>query len=84
MDMRCRHPSVGIGSEMGVLPLGEDSMVRPAPSCRARARMLRYLIEVGQATGMLEGRFAKKRPEDLPTPVDPRAAGPEAAACVRR
>lgn len=24
-----------------------------------------YLIEVGQATGMLEGRFAKKRPEDL-------------------
>ena len=25
-----------------------------------------YLIEVGQATGMLEGRFAKKRPEDLP------------------
>ena len=25
-----------------------------------------YLIEVGQATGMLEGRFAEKRPEDLP------------------
>ena len=25
-----------------------------------------YLIEVGQATGMLEGEFAKKRPEDLP------------------
>jgi catechol 2,3-dioxygenase-like lactoylglutathione lyase family enzyme len=25
-----------------------------------------YLIEVGQATGMLEGRLAKKRPEDLP------------------
>jgi catechol 2,3-dioxygenase-like lactoylglutathione lyase family enzyme len=25
-----------------------------------------YLIEVGQATGMLEGKFAKKRPEDLP------------------
>jgi catechol 2,3-dioxygenase-like lactoylglutathione lyase family enzyme len=25
-----------------------------------------YLIEVGQATGMLEGRFARKRPEDLP------------------
>ncbi|MEO3761867.1 VOC family protein [Streptomyces sp. B8F3] len=25
-----------------------------------------YLIEVGQATGMLEGTFAKKRPEDLP------------------
>jgi catechol 2,3-dioxygenase-like lactoylglutathione lyase family enzyme len=25
-----------------------------------------YLIEVGQATGMLEGNFAKKRPEDLP------------------
>jgi hypothetical protein len=24
-----------------------------------------YLIEVGQATGMLEGKFAK-RPEDLP------------------
>src|SRR4051795_10122357 len=24
-----------------------------------------YLIEVGQATGMLEGKFAKKRPEDL-------------------
>jgi catechol 2,3-dioxygenase-like lactoylglutathione lyase family enzyme len=25
-----------------------------------------YLIEVGQATGMLEGRLAEKRPEDLP------------------
>ena len=25
-----------------------------------------YLIEVGQATGMLEGHFAKIRPEDLP------------------
>jgi catechol 2,3-dioxygenase-like lactoylglutathione lyase family enzyme len=25
-----------------------------------------YLIEVGQATGMLEGKLAKKRPEDLP------------------
>jgi hypothetical protein len=25
-----------------------------------------YLIEVGQATGMLEGKFARKRPEDLP------------------
>jgi catechol 2,3-dioxygenase-like lactoylglutathione lyase family enzyme len=25
-----------------------------------------YLIEVGQATGILEGRLAKKRPEDLP------------------
>jgi catechol 2,3-dioxygenase-like lactoylglutathione lyase family enzyme len=25
-----------------------------------------YLIEVGQATGILEGRFAEKRPEDLP------------------
>jgi catechol 2,3-dioxygenase-like lactoylglutathione lyase family enzyme len=25
-----------------------------------------YLIEVGQATGMLEGKFAEKRPEDLP------------------
>ena len=25
-----------------------------------------YLIEVGQATGMLEGRLAVKRPEDLP------------------
>src|SRR5262245_47739258 len=25
-----------------------------------------YLIEVGQATGMLEGRLAKRRPEDLP------------------
>jgi catechol 2,3-dioxygenase-like lactoylglutathione lyase family enzyme len=24
-----------------------------------------YLIEVGQATGMLEGTFAEKRPEDL-------------------
>ena len=24
-----------------------------------------YLIEVGQATGMLEGKFARKRPEDL-------------------
>ena len=24
-----------------------------------------YLIEVGQATGLLEGRLAKKRPEDL-------------------
>ena len=25
-----------------------------------------YLTEVGQATGMLEGRFARKQPEDLP------------------
>jgi catechol 2,3-dioxygenase-like lactoylglutathione lyase family enzyme len=25
-----------------------------------------YLIEVGQATGLLEGQLAKKRPEDLP------------------
>jgi len=25
-----------------------------------------YLIEVGQATGLLEGRLAKKRPEDPP------------------
>ena len=25
-----------------------------------------YLIEVGQATGLLEGRLAKKRPVDLP------------------
>jgi len=25
-----------------------------------------YLIEVGQATGVLHGHFAKKRPEDLP------------------
>lgn len=25
-----------------------------------------YLIEVGQATGLLEGRLAEKRPEDLP------------------
>jgi hypothetical protein len=25
-----------------------------------------YLIEVGQSTGLLEGRLAKKRPEDLP------------------
>ena len=25
-----------------------------------------YLIEVGQATGVLEGKLAKKRPEDLP------------------
>lgn len=25
-----------------------------------------YLIEVGQSTGLLHGRFAEKRPEDLP------------------
>ena len=25
-----------------------------------------YLIEVGQSTGLLQGRLAKKRPEDLP------------------
>ena len=25
-----------------------------------------YMIEVGQATGLLEGRLAKKRPQDLP------------------
>jgi predicted enzyme related to lactoylglutathione lyase len=25
-----------------------------------------YLIEVGQATGLLRGELAKKRPEDLP------------------
>jgi hypothetical protein len=26
-----------------------------------------YLIEVGRATGLFEGRLARKRPEDLPT-----------------
>jgi hypothetical protein len=25
-----------------------------------------YMIEVGQSTGLLEGRLAKKRPDDLP------------------
>jgi hypothetical protein len=25
-----------------------------------------YMIEVGQATGVLHGHLAKKRPEDLP------------------
>jgi hypothetical protein len=25
-----------------------------------------YLIEVGQATGVLQGKLAAKRPEDLP------------------
>jgi hypothetical protein len=25
-----------------------------------------YMIEVGQSTGLLEGRLAEKRPEDLP------------------
>ena len=25
-----------------------------------------YMIEVGQATGVLRGQLAKKRPEDLP------------------
>jgi hypothetical protein len=25
-----------------------------------------YMIEVGQSTGLTEGRLAKKRPEDLP------------------
>ena len=25
-----------------------------------------YLIEVGQSTGLLKGKLAKKRPEDLP------------------
>jgi hypothetical protein len=25
-----------------------------------------YMIEVGQSTGLTEGKLAKKRPEDLP------------------
>ena len=30
-----------------------------------------YLIEVGQNTGLLEGKLAEKRPEDLPVGVTP-------------
>jgi hypothetical protein len=48
-----------------------------------------YMIEVGQATGLLEGELAKKRPEDLhETSPDPgtgsRPAAAESAARVRR
>ena len=38
--MRCRSPRVGMRTEIVVPAPGEDSMVSPAPSCRARARML--------------------------------------------
>jgi hypothetical protein len=31
-----------------------------------QAQHLGYLIEVGQSTGLLDGRLAKKRPGDLP------------------
>jgi catechol 2,3-dioxygenase-like lactoylglutathione lyase family enzyme len=50
----------------------EGSRVRAATD-RSRCRDSRYmrdpdgyLIEVGQPTGLLAGRLAKKRPEDLP------------------
>jgi hypothetical protein len=48
-----------------------------------------YMIEVGQATGLLEGELAKKRPEDLhETSPDlgtgSRPAAAELAAQVRR
>ena len=36
----------------------------PAPSLKRQSSG--YLIEVGQATGLLAGRLAEKRPEDLP------------------
>ena len=33
---------------------------------RVAARRAACMIEVGQSTGLLEGKLAKKRPEDLP------------------
>ena len=36
----------------------------PAPSIERQSSG--YLIEVGQSTGLLQGKLAAKRPEDLP------------------
>ena len=49
------------GAEFLTPPIDRDAEIR----CYMRDPD-GYLIEVGQATGLLEGRLAKKRPEDLP------------------
>ena len=49
------------GAEFVTPPIDRDAEIR----CYMRDPD-GYLIEVGQSTGLLEGRLAKKRPEDLP------------------
>jgi hypothetical protein len=49
----------------GTRLLTEEQRCRQASPKRALIT-LGYLIEVGQSTGLLAGRLAKKRPEDLP------------------
>jgi catechol 2,3-dioxygenase-like lactoylglutathione lyase family enzyme len=49
------------GAQFATPPIGRGAEIR----CYMRDPD-GYLIEVGQATGLLEGRLAKKRPEDLP------------------
>src|SRR3954465_10273295 len=49
------------GAEFVTPPIDRGAEIR----CYMRAPD-GYLIEVGQSTGLLEGRLAKKRPEDLP------------------
>ena len=53
---RNRKPSTG-GRIGGCGPSGGKPYIRDPDG---------YLIEVGQSTGLLGGRLAKKRPEDLP------------------
>jgi len=57
----CYHDWKAKGAEFVTEPIDRGAEVR----CYMRDPD-GYLIEVGQATGMLEGKFAKKRPEDLP------------------
>ena len=49
------------GAEFVTPPIGREAEIR----CYMRDPD-RYLIEVAQSTGLLQGKLAKKRPEDLP------------------
>jgi len=49
------------GAEFVTPPIGREAEIR----CYMRDPD-RYLIEVAQSTGLLQGKPAKKRPEDLP------------------
>ena len=65
---------ISIGGGLVVYPCivklaNEIARSRAFYTLRLPSRMsysLTYLIEVGQATGMLSGHLAAKRPEDLP------------------
>ena len=52
----------GARREPNLLPRRSIAGLRSAATCETRG----YMIEVGQSTGLLEGKLAKKRPEDLP------------------